>query len=71
MKPSLNDLKPFVNNRKKAAEKFDVSERTISRWMKLHGIYCPTTNYGVKLDIQKARDIRIKHQKGKIGRAHV
>lgn len=64
MKPSIDDLKPFVKDRTKAAEKYNVSERTISRWMKSYDIYLPKSNYGVKLDIQKAREIRTKYTSG-------
>ena len=64
MKPSSKDLLPFINNRKEAAEKFAVSEKTVSRWMKSYGIYNPKKNYGCKLDIIKAREIRKKYEQG-------
>ena len=64
MMPSKEELLPYVDDRKSAAEKFDVSVKTISRWMKENGIYKPKKNYGTKLNLEKARDIRKKYEDG-------
>ena len=64
MKPSSEQLRPFVDDRKAGAEKFGVSVKTISRWMKDEGLYKPKNNYGNKLNLDKAREIRKKHADG-------
>jgi transcriptional regulator with XRE-family HTH domain len=66
MMPKLEELQPYVNNRKKAAEKFGVTEKTIIRWLKHYGFYQPRPNYGCnKLNIEKAIEIRQLHKEGK------
>lgn len=64
MNPTLEELKTFVNDRKAAAKHFNVSEKTITRWMQHHGLYTPKKNYGVKLNMSLAQEIRQKHLKG-------
>lgn len=64
MNPSIEELKPFVNNMKAASEKFEVCERTIYRWMKNYGLYKRRDNYGSKLNMQKAQKIRQKYKNG-------
>lgn len=59
MKPTKKQLLSYVGNFKSAAKKFDVSERTIRRWMKEHDIYEPKIGFGPsKLDKRKAAKIR-------------
>ena len=43
---------------KKAAELFNVSERTIRRWEEKLGIYTPNSNYNRKINRQIANEIR-------------
>lgn len=64
--PPVEELQPYVDNRKGAAEKFCVSERTIVRWMQQYDIYRPKNNYGCgKLDADKAREMRRLSKQGK------
>ena len=63
-KPSKNELKAFLNNKKDAAKKFEVSERTIYRWMLEYGICEKKSNYGPKLSAKKVEQIRARHQAG-------
>lgn len=65
MRPPKEELVLFQDDRKAAAKHFDVSERTVSRWMQHYGIYKPKANYGCgKLSRGRAKDIRVKHQEG-------
>lgn len=64
MKPLPEQLRKFVDDKKSAALEFGVSVKTISRWMKEEGLYKPKNNYGNKLDLEKAREIRKKHSEG-------
>lgn len=64
MMPSKEQLMPYINDRKSASNKFGVSLKTISRWMKKYEIYVPKENYGNKLNINKAREIRKKYEEG-------
>jgi len=65
MKASKSDLLPYLNNRKEAAKKFGVCERTIVRWMVSYDLYQPRKNYGCrKLNNHKAKEIREKHKCG-------
>jgi transposase len=64
MKPSSKELIEFIDDHKKAADHFGVSEKTICRWMKVYGIYQPKMNYGTKLSFEKAREIRKKYSDG-------
>lgn len=64
--PPLEELKKVCDNRKAAAKHFGVTEKTIVRWMKQYDVYDPKHNYGCnKLDMDKAREIRALHKKGK------
>lgn len=59
MKPSKNDLLPYINDLPGAAEAFNVSERTIRRWLESYKLYDPTPSYGPgKLDEDTAKEIR-------------
>jgi len=59
MIPDKNDLLKYINDRKSASEKYEVSEKTIVNWMKKYGIYEPKPNYGSnKLDSEAAVEIR-------------
>jgi transposase len=65
MTPKKEDLTPYLNNRKEAAKKFGVTEKTITNWMKKHGIYKPKKNFGCnKLNFEKALEIRKLHKDG-------
>jgi len=64
MKPSTEQLRAFINNIKGAAKQFDVSEKTICRWLKSEGLHECKSNYGVKLNMQKAKEIRKKFNDG-------
>jgi len=65
MKVSKEDLLPYLKDRKAAAKKFGVCERTVVRWLQIWGLYEPKENYGCgKLDLQKAEEIRRKHKEG-------
>ena len=64
MKPSKAELQLFVADYKSAANQFKVSEKTVSRWMKSEGLHEVKENYGVKLNLEKAREIRLKHSEG-------
>jgi hypothetical protein len=64
--PSKNDILPYVDNRKEAAKKFEVTEKTIVNWMKFHGLYKPKENYGCgKLNLEKACEIRKLYESGR------
>ena len=64
MKPPKEDLVPYVHDRKAAANLYDVSEKTIIRWMKFYGIY-KHGHYGRgKIGKDKAIEIRKKHKAG-------
>jgi len=65
MRPPKEKLEPFVNDRQMAAEKYKVSERTVSRWMQYYGILERKNNMGCnKLDANKAHEIRQKRSEG-------
>lgn len=64
MKPSKNDLTPYIHDRKSAAEIYGVSEKTIIRWLKSYGIY-EHGHYGRgKIGKENALEIRQKHKDG-------
>ena len=64
MKPSREELLPYVHDKRGAAEVFGVSEKTILRWLKSHNIY-EHGQYGRgKLNLKKAREIRQRHKEG-------
>lgn len=64
MKPSKEDLIPYVYDRKAAAKLYDVSEKTIIRWLKSYNIY-EHGHYGRgKIGKDKTVEIRKKHQEG-------
>lgn len=65
MMPPLDNLLPYIKNRKIAAKKFGVSEKTIVRWLKYYDLYSPKPNYGPgKIGEYNAKIIRKKHAKG-------
>lgn len=65
MIPSKADLLPYVKNRKEAAKKFEVTEKTIINWLKKYDLYQPKPNYGCKkLNGQKVLEIRKLHSDG-------
>lgn len=64
MKPSKEDLAPYVHDRKEAAKTFNVSEKTVMRWLKSYGMY-EHGHYGRgKIGKAKAVEIREKHKQG-------
>ena len=63
MKPSKEELAKHTDIRE-AARHFQVSERTIRRWLKHYDMYHPKQTYQSKLDIAKAREIRRKYSDG-------
>lgn len=66
MKPTREDLLPYMDKRRDAAKLYGVSEKTIIRWMQHYQIYKPTPNFGhSKLDMGKAQAIRREHKGGK------
>lgn len=65
MKASKSELLLYLNDRKDAAKKFEVCERTIVRWMISYDLYQPQENYGSrKLGPEKAKEIREKKKEG-------
>lgn len=64
--PSVEDLVPFMNNRKEAAKKYGVTEKTIINWLKKCQL-CNNSNVysSHKLDMDKAVEIRKLHKYGK------
>jgi transposase len=57
--PSADELRQYVDNRRDAAEKFCVSEKTIMRWFVKCGLYEPKANFGCgKLNMNQAKEIR-------------
>jgi len=63
--PKKEELLQYANNIKEASIKFNVSERTIRRWLKLHNIYYPKSNYNPnKLTTEQVVEIREKYNAG-------
>jgi transposase len=58
MIPKLDELKPYTNDPKMAAKKFEVSERTIKRWLTFYKLYEPKNSQPNKLNKAKANIIR-------------
>jgi transposase len=51
--------------RQEASQYFQVTERTIIRWLKHYNLYTPTENYGCnKLNMEIAREIRHSYKAG-------
>lgn len=66
MIPTKQDLLPYVDNRKAAAEKFNVTEKTIVNWLKRYDLYKPKENFGCgKLSSEKASEIRRLYKSGR------
>lgn len=65
MIPKQEDLQPYVYNRKEAAKKFGVTEKTIINWLKKYDMYQPRENFGCgKLNFEKAFEIRKEYKTG-------
>jgi len=64
MRPPRNKLTPYKGDRKKIAQDYGVSERTAIRWLDHYGLYKPRDNYGYKLNMKKAREIRRLYREG-------
>lgn len=62
-RPPKEELLAFAD-KKQAAAHYGVSVRTIVRWLEFYGSYAPRPNYGSKLSLQKAREIRDLHAAG-------
>ena len=59
MKPSKDQLLSL--NREEIAKRFKVSDKTVVRWLKHHGMFEKKSR---KLDQRKADEIRSKHKDG-------
>ena len=67
MIPKLTDLNPFLGDVEKIAIHFNVSDRTVRRWLSHYEIYEPKKNFGPnKLGKKKAREIRAKYNNQKV-----
>jgi transposase len=55
--PSLEDLKPFVNDITNAAMHFGVSERTVRRWFHASGLTKKKSGWGPKLKKSQVNEI--------------
>lgn len=65
MIPAKEELVPFNGDKKSIAKAFKVTDRTVYRWLKHHGLDCPKKNFGpYKLDDSKAKEIRRLHASG-------
>lgn len=59
LKPHREDLAKYAKDIKGAALKWDVSERTVRRWLQSYDLYSPRKGYGPgKLDKNKVSKIR-------------
>lgn len=60
-KPNRLALIPYQNHLKEAANKFDVTERTIRRWLSEEGLYSPRKGWGrgklTQTQVQKIREL--------------
>jgi len=62
VKPNKEELEKFQNDLAGGAKAFDVSERTIRRWLEAEGLYRPMEGYGPnKLTPKQVDDIRHLH----------
>lgn len=59
MRPSKEQL--IYINREEIVKKFNVSDKTVIRWLKHYGIF---DRKGRKLNLNKAKNIRSKHKNG-------
>ena len=65
MIPDKQSLIPYIENRREAAEKFKVTEKTITNWLKRYDLYKPKQNFGCnKLNFEKAVEIRQLYKEG-------
>lgn len=63
--PPKDELLGYVHNKKAAAQKYCVTEKTITLWLSKYELYEPRLNYGCnKLNLDKAREIRECHKLG-------
>jgi transposase len=63
MIPTLLQLNKF-DTRQSIMNHFDVSEKTVIRWLKFYGIYEKRENFGRKLNQKDAKNIRNSHKSG-------
>ena len=64
MKPSKEDLVPYIHDKKTATKIYNVSEKTVIRWLKSYNIY-EHGHYGRgKIGKENAITIRDKHIHG-------
>jgi transposase-like protein len=59
--PPVEELRPYKNNRKLAAEKYGVCEKTVIRWMQKAGLYQAFP----RLSFEKAEEVRRHYEEGK------
>lgn len=65
MIPPKDKLLPYHGDKNLIAKDFQVTVRTVYRWLKFHELDNPKKNFGpYKLDECKAREIRNLHTKG-------
>lgn len=65
MRPLLTEIRQFMGDPKKIAEKYSVSMKTAIRWLKYYGLFKPDKSYNPgKLGMDNAREIRKLHKNG-------
>lgn len=62
--PSLEDLKPFVNDIANAAVHFGVSERTVRRWLQSSGLTEKKSGWGPKLNKSQVNEVHKLDREG-------
>jgi lambda repressor-like predicted transcriptional regulator len=62
--PPIEDLEPYVDNKKEAAEKYGVTTKTIIRWLKQYNLVTEVLCSSHKLNLDKAIEIRRLHKEG-------
>ena len=71
-KPDRLTLLPYQNHLSEAAKRFDVSERTIRRWLDEFGLYHPKKGWGRgKLNQDQVCEIRELYQQEKCTQAQL
>lgn len=62
--PPLEVLKPFANDIANAAVQFDVSERTVRRWLHSAGLTEKKTGWGPKLNKSQVNEVHKLDREG-------
>jgi len=65
MKPTKNELLPYIADLGSAAKRFNKSERTVRRWLKEYELWVPRENYGPGKLKEHAKAIRALDATGK------